>query len=83
MGVLLGGTVGLLSFAFALASGFAFFLLGLMCAHVVTRGHPLQPVLLGTVYAFILFLPWFAVPILVAVGLADTNFDLRSRWQLR
>lgn len=76
----LSGTIGVLAGAFSTASAFAFILLGLATLHVITRSTPYRAIILGTAYAFLIFVSWIAFPLFVAVGLVESSIGLRGRF---
>lgn len=56
----------------------AYFLLGLVVLHTVTRTMPARGLLLAALYLMILVLFW-AIPLIAAIGLAESFLRLRQR----
>jgi hypothetical protein len=55
----------------------AYVILGFAVLHAITRGTKGRPFTLGSAYVAVLVIGWPALA-LVALGLADTAFDLRG-----
>jgi hypothetical protein len=72
------GTLGLVGSIAATALFVAYFLLGLVVIHALTRAMAGRIFLLATLYLMILVLVW-AIPVVAAVGLADSILRLRAR----
>lgn len=76
----LPGLAGIVGLSFAAAMVICFALQGLAVVHVVTRGNPIRPALLGLAYLMFLGASLVGVPLLAATGLAETLFRLRDRF---
>lgn len=77
--LLAGGLTGAIAMAFAAAGSVAFTIIGLTVVYVATRANPFRPVVMAIAYLLLLLLPWLAMPIYVAIGLAETGFALKAR----
>jgi hypothetical protein len=81
----LPGLVGLAANIFAVALLIAYAALGLAVVHAITRGIKLRPLILGIVYALIIFQGW-PILIMALIGLIDAGIDIRrrvARWRGR
>jgi hypothetical protein len=75
----LPGMAGLVASGFASAILFAYMLVGLAIVHRLTDGMAIRPLLLGTVYASLLFLSPFSNLLLALAGIAEPYSPLRRR----
>jgi len=74
-----GGTIGLVAQVVAGAFGAAFIIVGLASVHHMTRGLPARGLSLTLTYMMLLF-SRFMAPVLAVLGVAETLFQLRSRF---
>ena len=72
------GLVRVAGSAFAAVFTVAFMLLGLAVMHAVTRGQAARPLILGSLYAGLVILPWTGL-LLALLGLAEPVLRLRER----
>ncbi|MEE9314942.1 MAG: DUF2232 domain-containing protein [Rhizobiaceae bacterium] len=77
--IFITGPAGLVAKVVAGAFGAAFIVVGLATTHYMTRGLPGRGFMLGLTYAALLFTRIIA-PILAVLGVAETLFQLRSRY---
>jgi hypothetical protein len=75
----LPGFVGAAGLAVIGSLGVAFALQGLALMHDLSRGRSGRGLLLGSAYAFALFLSQIALPVLALAGIADSALGLRDR----
>lgn len=75
----LPGMAGLVASGFASAILFAYMLVGLAIVHRLTDGMVVRPLLLGAVYASLLFLSPFSNLLLALAGIAEPYSPLRRR----
>jgi hypothetical protein len=76
---LLPGTAGLIGSVFVAPFSAAFAMLGLAVIHHLLINHAARVPLLVGLYAALVLLSWLVMLPLVALGLAETGFNLRAR----
>jgi hypothetical protein len=76
----LPGLAGIVAVSFTATLIICFALQGLAVIHVITRGHPMRPALLGLAYLMFFAASLVGVPMLAAAGMAETLFRLRDRF---
>jgi hypothetical protein len=76
----LPGLAGIIAISFTATLVVAFALQGLAVIHVITRGNPIRPALLGLAYLMFFGASLIGVPMLAATGMAETFFRLRDRF---
>jgi hypothetical protein len=76
----LPGIAGIIAVSFTATLVVGFALQGLAVIHVVTRGNPIRPALLGLAYLMFFAASLIGVPMLAATGMAETLFRLRDRF---
>lgn len=76
----LPGLTGIVAASFAATLVVSYALQGLAVIHVITRGNPVRPALLGFTYLMFLGASLIGIPMLAATGLAETLFRLRDRF---
>lgn len=75
---LAGGMAGVIGSVLAAAMAMAYAVLGFAVLHAITRGAANRGLVLGGAYAAVLVVGWPIIAV-IALGLADSAFDLRSR----
>jgi hypothetical protein len=78
-GIFVPGLPAIVADVFAAALMMAFAVLGLAVLHVVTHGTNARPIVLGGIYVALIIFTWPAI-VLALLGLAETVFDLRRRF---
>ena len=76
----LPGFAGIVAISFTATLVVSYALQGLAVIHVITRGNPIRPVLLGFAYLMFFAASMIGVPMLAATGMAETLFRLRDRF---
>ena len=76
----LPGLAGIVAVSFTATLIIGFALQGLAVIHVITRGNPIRPALLGLAYLMFFAASLVGVPMLAATGMAETLFRLRDRF---
>jgi len=76
--VLLTGLVGIISSVFAASLATAYCVLGFAVLHAITRGRTYRRLMLAGAYVAALL--WPALLLIALLGIADTAFDIRSRF---
>jgi len=75
------GTVGLIGSVFAAPLLSAFAVLGLAVVHALLLGHSARVALLAGLYVALILLSWIALLPLLALGVAELGWNLRSRFK--